>query len=641
MKQLLLLTLLSCLSLNLAWAQTARKPSGYAVGVSQTPTAIKTQVAAVHTLASKAGFQRMARVYEQDTDYEIPHVLFLIDTLDHNRIDYINTPKYALHDTYLAEAKGIKLDDAELKNQYYQPNRRYLFGTISWQNTSQEYVYEFWEGDKITPTLLKTANTRIKASFFAPIRFKTNSVWHEEVARAAALPFVTQEHLIQNFPYLALHQGKASGVLRIINSEDDLYDVGSDDIIVLKEVPLSMPPVAAVISEKPSTALSHVNVLARGWGIPNVYVKDAEKILAPYIGKRITLSANDKQYHIQLAHSNPDKTTANDALLLPQPNTTDLKLRSLNQLRTQDSRYCGSKAANLGQIHASIANSNVPDGFCIPFAYYQQFMQQLGINQAYLTQLEASFQGNNRARRAGLEALQQKILAAPVPQAWSQAWATQWQQQLHEQGVFVRSSSNSEDLPNFSGAGLYTTVPNVKTAADLTQAVKQSWASVFNYSAYEARRIAHLPHDSVKMSVFVQQGINADLSGVLVTMDPYDASRTNVSYIAAKKGVGIRVVEGKRLAEQLVYNHRIDTIQLISSSKETTALQLDEHGGVKEVPIQLGTRVMSDAQVKQLAQMGTRIKALFGHRMQDIEWAFVGDKVVILQARPYLTRSTK
>ena len=64
--------------------------------------------------------------------------------------------------------------------------------------------------------------------------------------------------------------------------------------------------------------------------------------------------------------------------------------------------------------------------------------------------------------------------------------------------MFVRSSSNSEDLPNFSGAGLYTTVPNVTDENMLAEAVKQSWASVFNYSAYEARRIAGLPHDSVK-----------------------------------------------------------------------------------------------------------------------------------------------
>ena len=633
---------LSLLSLMLALpsqAQTARKPSSFEAGQKEAATKIKTQTAALHKLSSKRDFDQMARVYEQDTDYEIPHVIFLIDLKDNKRVDYINTPKYSLHETYLAQAKGFKPNDAQLKSYYYSPDRHYIFGTLSWQNTSREYVYEFWEGDKITPALLKTADQAIKASFFAPIRYKTNSTWQEDVATQTKLPFVTQESLIKDFPYLSLHQGKAVGTLRVIEKEDDLYDVGSDDIIILKEVPLVMPPVAAVISEKPSTALSHVNVLARGWGIPNVYLKDAEKILAPYIGKRISLNAAENQYQVALAkNDNPSASNKPNAIKLPAINTSDLKLRDLRSLRQADHVYCGSKAANLGQINANIKAANVPDGFCIPFGYYQQFLQQLGIDSQYLQHMEASFKGNNRARRAGLLALQEKIQTAPVPQAWQDAWGAQWQNQLQGLGVFVRSSSNSEDLPNFSGAGLYTTVPNVKSKQALSEAVKQSWASVFNYSAYEARRIAGLPHDSVKMSTFVQQGINADLSGVLVTLDPYDASRKNVSYIAAKRGVGIRVVEGKRLAEQLVYNHRVGSIQLISSSNETTALQLDDKGGVKEVPIDSGKRVMTDAQVKTLADTGSQIKALFGNKPQDIEWAFANKRLVILQARPYLTR---
>ncbi|UOO89974.1 phosphoenolpyruvate synthase [Vitreoscilla massiliensis] len=632
------LSLFSLMLATTGHAQTARKPSSFEAGKKEAATRIKTQVPALHRLSSQGDFNQLSRVYEQDTDYEIPHVIFLIDLKDDKRIDYINTPKYSLHETYLAQVKGFKPNDAQLKSYYYSPERHYIFGTISWQNTNKEFVYEFWEGDKITPSLLKTADQVIKSSFFAPIRYKTNSTWQEEVATQTKLPFVTQESLIKDFPYLSLHQGKATGTLRVIEKEDDLYDVGPGDIIILKVVPLVMPPVAAVISEKPSTALSHVNVLARGWGIPNVYLKDAEKILAPYIGKRISLNAADNQYQVSLATSGSSTSSKPSNIKLPSINTSDLKLRALNDLRQADHVYCGSKAANLGQINAQIKAANVPDGFCIPFGYYQQFMQQLGIDSAYLQNMEAGFKGNNRERRAGLLALQQKIQSAPVPQAWQDAWAAQWQQQLHEQGVFVRSSSNSEDLPNFSGAGLYTTIPNVKSKAALVDAVKQSWASVFNYSAYEARRIAGLPHDSVKMSTFVQQGINADLSGVLVTLDPYDASRKNVSYIAAKRGVGIRVVEGKRLAEQLVYNHRVGSIQLISSSNETTALQLDDKGGVKEVPIDTGKRVMSDAEVKTLANTGSQIKALFGNKQQDIEWAFANKRLVILQARPYLTR---
>ncbi|MEZ7707244.1 PEP/pyruvate-binding domain-containing protein [Neisseria sp. 27098_8_158] len=617
-------------------APTARKPSYYESEKRQTAvTPVKTQVPALSAIKSQADFDLLSRIYEQGNEYEIPHILFLIDREDDGRTDYINTPKFRLHEHYLATILKPMLSKSELNQQYRSPNRRYLFGTISWQNSTQEYVYEFWEGDKITPELLKLAAGRLKDSFYAPLRYKTNSLWQETVAEQSKVPFITQESLIKNFPYLPLNQGKAIGTLRVIAKEDDLYNVGADDIIILKEVPLELPPVAGIISEKPSTALSHVNVLARGWGIPNIYLKDAEKILAPYIGRRIEFEATAKQYRIVQNNRNTTSKSFSDGLTLPQPDVSDYSLRALANLHRDDSRYCGSKAANLGHIRAHIAGSNVPDGFCIPFAYYQAMMDRLGINAATLIQIETQSGGDNRKRRTALLTLQKKITDAEIPSEWKHRWAEQWRSQLNSKGVFVRSSSNSEDLPNFSGAGLYTTVPNVTDENALVEAVKQSWASVFNYSTYEARRIAGLPHDSVKMSVFVQQSINADLSGVLVTINPYDTAQKNSSYIAAKRGLGIRVVEGKRVAEQVVYNRRNDSVQRLSSSNETTALQLDKNGGVREVPVTSGN-VMNQEQIRRLDQTGQRIKQLFANGEQDIEWAFDKGKLVILQARPYL-----
>ena len=617
-------------------APTARKPSYYESEKRQTAvTPVKTQVPALSAIKSQADFDLLSRIYEQGNEYEIPHILFLIDREDDGRTDYINTPKFRLHEHYLATILKPMLSKSELNQQYRSPNRRYLFGTISWQNSTQEYVYEFWEGDKITPELLKLAAGRLKDSFYAPLRYKTNSLWQETVAEQSKVPFITQESLIKNFPYLPLNQGKAIGTLRVIAKEDDLYNVGADDIIILKEVPLELPPVAGIISEKPSTALSHVNVLARGWGIPNIYLKDAEKILAPYIGRRIEFEATAKQYRIVQNNRNTTSKSFSDGLTLPQPDVSDYSLRALANLHRDDSRYCGSKAANLGHIRAHIAGSNVPDGFCIPFAYYQAMMDRLGINAATLIQIETQSGGDNCKRRTALLTLQKKITDAEIPSEWKHRWAEQWRSQLNSKGVFVRSSSNSEDLPNFSGAGLYTTVPNVTDENALVEAVKQSWASVFNYSTYEARRIAGLPHDSVKMSVFVQQSINADLSGVLVTINPYDIAQKNSSYIAAKRGLGIRVVEGKRVAEQVVYNRRNDSVQRLSSSNETTALQLDKNGGVREVPVTSGN-VMNQEQIRRLDQTGQQIKQLFANGEQDIEWAFDNGKLVILQARPYL-----
>ena len=101
-------------------------------------------------------------------------------------------------------------------------------------------------------------------------------------------------------------------------------------------------------------------------------------------------------------------------------------------------------------------------------------MDKLGINAATLAQIETQSGGDNRKRRTALLALQKKITDAEVPSEWKRTWAEQWRSQLNSKGVFVRSSSNSEDLPNFSGAGLYTTVPNVTDENALAEAVKNN-----------------------------------------------------------------------------------------------------------------------------------------------------------------------
>ena len=81
------------------------------------------------------------------------------------------------------------------------------------------------------------------------------------------------------------------------------------------------------------------------------------------------------------------------------------------------------QAANLGHIRAHIEGSNVPDGFCIPFAYYQAMMVRLGINATTLTQIEMQSDGDNRKRRTALLTLQKKITDAEIPSEWKHRWA--------------------------------------------------------------------------------------------------------------------------------------------------------------------------------------------------------------------------
>jgi phosphoenolpyruvate synthase/pyruvate phosphate dikinase len=207
-----------------------------------------------------------------------------------------------------------------------------------------------------------------------------------------------------------------------------------------------------------------------------------------------------------------------------------------------------------------------------------------------------------------------------------------------EGGVFVRSSTNAEDLPGFNGAGLYDTVPNVRGAAALSSAVRGVWASVWNLRAYEEREFYGIDHRHVYGAVLVQVGVDATAAGVLVTAHPTDSSVRKVYSINAKSGLGIRVVEGKKVPESILYNWRNRGITVLSRSDEETMLVFDSSGGVREVPNpRRGKPVLTDSRVRALGAAARRIVRLFPKGQPlDIEWLFRGDDLFIVQARPFV-----
>ncbi|WP_447779167.1 PEP/pyruvate-binding domain-containing protein [Variovorax boronicumulans] len=643
-----------------ASAQLARKPSYYQQQSQPQPEGPAAQLvprpavpASLPALRSQGDFDTLARVYDAGTPMQLAHVLFAIDRqAKPARMHYIDTPRFQLHVRFL---RDTRLTPSTLKREidrnYLVPDRRFLFGTLSWQQNIGTFTYEFWEGDRLTVPLLREAEAQVKASFFAPVKFKTNSTLHERIAKEAGIDFVSQEALIREQPFLPMNLGTATGRVRIVNDASGLNALLPDDIAVLREVPINLPPVAGVLTERPSTALSHVNLLAKGWGIPNAYVRDAASVLREHAGQWVALKVAASGYQLrrltaeEIAALPPRAVRAAATGALPgskaaKPDLRETRLLPLASLRARNSVQCGSKAANLGAVLAArIPSTTVPDGFCIPFAHYDRFMRSNGLAERIARmQQQPGFAGDPQVRLKTLAQLREEIVQWPVDAGTAAAWRAAWQSQLGGGGVFVRSSSNSEDLPGFSGAGLYTTVPNVKTGDALELAVKKVWASVFNPEAWEARSAAGFGAESVLMGVLVQTAIDSMNAGVMITRDPFDAGHPHVTYISAKRGIGIRVVEGKRVAEQVMYSSWSKAIQVLSRSAEETALQLDKDGGVKEVPVELGRHVLTDELVVRLANVGAAVKRTFNAVDQDIEWATVGDKIVLLQARPYVER---
>jgi len=76
------------------------------------------------------------------------------------------------------------------------------------------------------------------------------------------------------------------------------------------------------------------------------------------------------------------------------------------------------------------------------------------------------------------------------------------------------------------------------------------------------------------MAVLIQEGINSESSGVMITTDPYNPENKGGIYISAKRGLGMKVVEGKKVAEQILFQPVANSVQVLTRSGEDSLLTL-------------------------------------------------------------------
>ncbi len=596
-------------------------------------------------VASQADFDRIARVYHQGTPYAMPHTMFVIDRRAINKIYYLNSQKFRFHKDFLLATYLVPRGADVFKPVYIDADRRFIVGTIAWQKTVEKFTWELWEGDLATAEHLRIANEIINKTFFQKVIYKPNSIRQEDVSANIGIERILQDELNRNLVYLALNTGTAVGRLHIIDKLDDTVEIGDNEILVLRELPLSLPPVRGIIVAQPSTPLSHINILARGWNIPNVYIKDADKLFREYNTYVFKLEANLTDYSLDRASPDDIKTkftSPNEQI--PPVDLKTTKLAGVHEMRKKDSIAYGSKAANLGEmVNAKVAGVTIPDGFSVPFYWYNKFIKDNGLDQTIeaLTD-DNDFVHNPRVRRQKLEEFRRSIQNGKFNETLKKEIVEKWKAQLGARPVFVRSSSNSEDLPNFSGAGLYSSVANVVSEDKLTDAVKKVWASLWNFEAYEARVRNYVSQTDVYMSALVQIGVNMDRGGVMITKDPFDDRNKNAVYISAVCGHNSKIPNNKGIPEQVLFNPKSNSVIMMTLSQQQNALIFDDNGDLKETVDNCAgakKRVLNDLQVRALAKAAINIRKVFGNkREQDIEWGIMKGKIYVVQARPYIDK---
>ena len=197
----------------------------------------------------------------------------------------------------------------------------------------------------------------------------------------------------------------------------------------------------------------------------------------------------------------------------------------------------------------------------------------------------------------------------------------------------VRSSAAGEDSADHSFAGQLETVLSVppEGVADAAKNVR--------LSAFGPRVEAYCREHGLNMlssaSVIVQEMVDAAAAGVAFACDMETGSRRGVS-ISAVYGLGEGLVSGLLDADTYYVQ---DDGQIRSRIADKREMLVDTDGDSRRTlaPEAAHAAVLSEAQIRELADMVRAISNRFG-RIQDVEWAFDrGGSLKILQTRPVTT----
>ena len=458
------------------------------------------------------------------SEYYLKFVLLGMHT-DSPRLYFMNTRTTLIHEEFL-EAIGIELGQEGMIEGSLM--RR---GDLVAPDGSPG-VYCYWWSYRQHPysfSIVARAHTLLAASMplledDLAFYISNDALLHSQsdlpLYRESRIDLVFDDEFVPETSFLVLNPGEGYGLLRVMDPDERPHP---RDVVIYEALPNELPRVAGIISTVPQTALSHVNLRAKQDRIPNAFIRNAldnddiNALLGSYVHYTVTetdwelRAATRAEVEAHYASSRP----AHDQV--PQRDLSVTAITPLSEIGFEDWKAFGVKAANLAVLGTlGFPEGTVPDGFAIPFYFYDTFMTETALGQetvlgkgsapeeekitlaAETKLVEAvkamlahpKFQTDFEIQDEMLDDLRDAIKDAASPQWITDALTAMHATYPEGQSLRYRSSTNNEDLPGFNGAGLYdskTQKPDETVKDGIDKSLKQVYASLWNFRAFVER----------------------------------------------------------------------------------------------------------------------------------------------------------
>jgi len=334
-------------------------------------------------------------------------------------------------------------------------------------------------------------------------------------------------------------------------------------------------------------------------------------------------------------------------------------IRFFKDIGIGDVPRVGGKNASLGEMFQALSAQGVrvPNGFAIVADAYRYMLERAGA----VPTLKEALKGLDPADVVDLAArgrrMREIVYAAGLPEDLQREIREAYRMLEDEYGphlsLAVRSSATAEDLPNASFAGMHETFLNVHGDAQLLDACRRCFASLFTDRAIHYRVDEGFDHFKVALSIGVMKMVRSDLaaSGVMFTLDTESGFR-DVVFVTGAYGLGENVVQGAVDPDEFYVfkptfatGHRAVLRRVLGGKKmKMVYVEGGTRLSTRNVPTPGADRArfcISDEEVLTLSDYAISVERHFSAkagtaRPMDMEWAKDGQDglLYLVQARP-------